>query len=262
MIRLIASDIDGTLLRDGAVNISPVLFDQICRLRERGILFCPASGRQYSSLRRIFAPVADELSYLCENGGVVWGPGNPGPVLRKTVMERGRALRLCGEILAQPQCEVLISGVNTSYLCPKQGDIVTLIRDFVGNNVVILNSPEEVPEEMVKVSAYCRTGAAVMSPVLAPGWEEFHPSVAGEKWLDFTLANKGTGLRELCGALGVELAEVMAFGDNDNDLPMLELVGRPYIMEKASPKLKARFSNRCASVESVLEAFLVQQKRE
>ena len=260
MIRLIASDIDGTLLRDGATQISPVLFDQIRRLRAQGVFFCPASGRQYTSLRRLFAPVADELSYLCENGAVVWGPGAPGPVLSKTVMERARALALCGAILAQPRCEVLISGANTSYLCPKQEDIVTLIRDFVGNNVSIVRSPEEVPEEMVKVSAYCRDGAAAMVPVLAPGWEDFHPAIAGGRWLDFTLADKGIGLRSLCKALGVGLEEVMAFGDNDNDLPMLEAVGRPYIMEKASPLLASRFSRRCTSVEGVLEDFLTERE--
>ena len=260
MIRLVASDIDGTLLRNGAKTISPVLFDQIRRLGERGIRFCPASGRQYSSLRRLFAPVADELSYLCENGAVVWGPGSPGPVLSKTVMERSRALALCGAILAQPTCEVLISGANTSYLCPKEADIVDHMRYFVGNNVTLLKTPEEVPEDMVKVSAYCRTGAVAMAPVLSPGWEDFHPAVAGEKWLDFTLADKGTGLRSLCAALGVDLSEVMAFGDNDNDLPMLALAGRPYIMEQASPLLTARFSRRCASVESVLETFLAEEQ--
>ena len=248
MIRLVASDIDGTLLRNGAKTIDPVLFDQIRRLGERGIRFCPASGRQYSSLRRLFAPVADELTYLCENGAVVWGAGSPGPVLSKTVMERSRALALCGAILAQPTCEVLISGANTGYLCPKHEDIVDHMRYFVGNNVTILKTPEEVPEDMVKVSAYCRTGAAAMAPVLAPGWEDFHP------------ADKGTGLRSLCAALGVDLSEVMAFGDNDNDLPMLALAGRPYIMEQASPLLTARFSRRCASVESVLETFLAEEQ--
>ena len=262
MIRLIASDIDGTLLRNGAKSIDPALFDQIRRMGERGIRFCPASGRQYSSLRRLFEPVADELSYLCENGAVVWGAGSPGVILSKTVMERSRALALCGAILAQPRCEVLISGANTSYLCPKQEDIVDHMRYFVGNNVTILKTPEEVPEDMVKVSAYCRDGAAAMAPVLSPGWEDFHPTVAGEKWLDFTLADKGVGLRSLCAALGVDPGEVMAFGDNDNDLPMLEAVGRPYIMEKASPVLTVRFSRRCASVESVLEAFLTELERE
>ena len=118
MIRLIASDIDGTLLHNGAAEIDPVIFEEIHRLKQTGILFCPASGRQYHSLRRLFAPAADELTYLCENGAVLFGPGNPGQLLGKTVMERERALALAHQIMDIPACEVLISGVNTSYLCP------------------------------------------------------------------------------------------------------------------------------------------------
>ena len=78
MIRLIASDIDGTLLLNGATEIPQEIFYQIDRLERKGILFCPASGRQYSSLRKLFAPVADRVPFLCENGAVVYGPGKIG----------------------------------------------------------------------------------------------------------------------------------------------------------------------------------------
>ena len=239
MIQLVVSDIDGTLLQDGANAIPPAIFEQITRLRERGIRFCPASGRQYTSLRKLFAPVADQLYYLCENGAVVYGPGSPGPILSRTEMDWDLSLELCREILAHPRCEVLISGANTSYLCPKEGDIVSLIRDFVGNNVALLPRPEDMPEPFVKVSAYCRDGARGVEPELAPRWNRhFRAAVAGEKWLDFTLADKGVGLRQLCAVLGVPLERVMAFGDNYNDLPMLELAGRPYLMESAAEELR------------------------
>ena len=256
MIRLIASDIDGTLLQGEESTLRPELFEEIRRLREKGILFCPASGRQYSSLRRLFAPVADEIPFLCENGAVVYGPGSPGPIWGKTIMARTRALALCGEILAMPRCEVLISGANTSYLCPKQQDIVDHIRYFVGNNVTLVPQPEAIEEDIIKVSAYCLDGARQVEPVLAPRWgAEFHCAVAGEKWLDFTLADKGVGLRCLCAALGIDLADVAAFGDNDNDLPMLHLVGTPYIMAGAAPALLRQFSHHCRRVEDVLHTL-------
>ena len=159
MIRLVASDIDGTLLHGEETTIAPVIFCQIRRLRAKGILFCPASGRQYSSLRRLFSPVANQLTYLCENGAVVYGAGSPGPVLGKTPMSRRQALALCEEILALPSCEVLISGANTSYLCPKQADIVDHMRYFVGNNVTILATPDEMPEPIVKLAVYAPAGA-------------------------------------------------------------------------------------------------------
>ena len=75
MIKLIVSDIDGTLLPYGASALDERLFQLIHRLAERGVIFAPASGRQYHSLRALFAPVCDELAYLCENGCIVYGPG-------------------------------------------------------------------------------------------------------------------------------------------------------------------------------------------
>lgn len=256
MIRLIASDIDGTLLHGDQREISPAIFREIRRLKDKGILFCPASGRQYSSLRRLFAPVAHELIYLCENGAVVYGPGDPGPVLCKTPMPQAPALELCRDILALPQCEVLISGADTSYLCPKEADFADHIRYFVGNNTALLSNPEEIGEEILKVSAYCREGAAQVEPLLAPKWgREFQCSVAGEKWLDVTLADKGTGLQKLCAALGIAPGEVAAFGDNYNDLPMLRLAGFPYRMDNAVPALRAQFSRHCRRVEDILSAL-------
>lgn len=256
MIRLIACDIDGTLLLNGASAIDPAIFAHIRRLREKGVLFCPASGRQYSSLRGLFQPMADELYYLCENGAAVFGPGCPGPVLGKTVMPWSRALELCREILALPRCEVMISGENTSYLCPKQADIIDHVRYFVGNRVATLGAPEDMPEEILKVSAYCRDGAAGVEPLLAPRWlGEFTCAIGGEKWLDFALADKGIGLGQLCASLGLSADEVAAFGDNYNDLPMLRAVGMPYVMATAPQPLLQEFPRHCRRVDEVLRTL-------
>ena len=242
MIRLIACDIDGTLLRGTQREISPAVFREVVRLGKQGVRFCPASGRQYHSLRGLFAPIASRLHYVCENGAVVFGPGDPGPILAKETMEREQALELCREILDMDGCEVLISGAGISYLCPKEGDIVDHVRYFVGNRTALVDRPEEITEDIVKVSAYCRRGAAEAEPVLAPRWRRiWRVAVAGEKWLDFTAADKGKGVRALCRALGIGPEQVLAVGDNYNDVPMLELAGEPWIMEGADPELLRRF---------------------
>lgn len=256
MIRLIASDIDGTLLQNGATEIPPEIFDHIHRLEKKGILFCPASGRQYTSLRRLFTPVADKVPFLCENGAVVYGPGHPGPILSKTVMDRRLSEELCADILALPEVEVLISGADTSYLCPKAPDLEDQIRWFLGNRTAVLPAPADVPEDIIKVSAYCPSDMDAVQAALFPKWERhFRCAVAGEVWLDFTLADKGLGVQKLCQALGLRLEEVMAFGDNYNDISMLEQVGFPYLMETAASELRARFSSRCRTVAEVLETL-------
>ena len=68
-IRLVATDLDGTLLIGGRNLPRPEAFAVIERVCDAGALFMAASGRQYASLRHLFEPVADRIGYLCENGG-------------------------------------------------------------------------------------------------------------------------------------------------------------------------------------------------
>lgn len=254
MIKLIASDIDGTLLQNGETAISERFFNQARRLRNQGIALCAASGRQYSSLKNLFAPVAEGMYFLCENGAVVYGPG--AELLSKTVIDRALSLELCRDILAIPDCEVLISGTNMSYLCPKTQDYIDHIRYFVGNNTTVLSAPQDMPEDFVKISAYYRPGATVIEPLLAPKWKDtFQVAVAGECWLDFTLADKATGIRALCRELGIGAEEAMAFGDNYNDIPMLDAVGHPYLMTSAAEPLRRRGYALCPRPEDVLETL-------
>lgn len=259
MIKLIVSDIDGTLIPYGASALDAELFERIRLLREKGILFCPASGRQYHSLRTLFAPAADEIGFLCENGAVVFGPGaeDSAPVLSKTVMPRSDALALARAILDTPGCDVLISGQNTSYVCACGQDLVDDLRGRLGNIVRVVDDPAEISEDIIKVSAFCPGGTdAPAKALMAPWGEPYHMAVAGPVWLDFTLADKGAGLQGLCTALGVPLSAVAAFGDNWNDVPMLETAGTAYIMADADSALRARFPRHCESVIQTLDAIL------
>ena len=70
MIKLIASDLDGTLLQNGAQELTPRAVSLVRKLTEKGIYFVAASGRQYANERRLFAPVRDDISYIAENGSV------------------------------------------------------------------------------------------------------------------------------------------------------------------------------------------------
>lgn len=246
---LIASDIDGTLMPEDSPALPQAVFDEILRLTRSGWYFSAASGRQYNSLRRLFAPVADRIFYLCANGAVVFGGGR---VLAQTVIPRDEAIELSHDIQALPGCEVLISGQDMNYLIPKRDFLLHLMRDVKGHDVTVLRAPEETPEEIVKVSAYVYDGAAVFPAALTEKWAKYNPAVAGKCWVDFTPANKGTGLLQLCGVLGVEPGDVYAFGDNFNDAPMLSLAGHPYIMSTSAPSLLERFPQHCRSVLDVL----------
>ncbi len=256
MIRLVTCDIDGTLLMEGEWELDPAFFDIIRRLLAHGIAFAAASGRQHYRLRKMFEPVAKDIFFICENGAVVYEGDTP---LSETRLDPDKARTLMEQILAHPECEILISGAKSCYLLPKKGedcDYVRHIRETLGYRTVILNSLNDIPEPVIKVTACRWDGAEVLVPQFAAWENEFNMAIAGRPWLDFTLADKGTGLDEITARMGISNGDVMSFGDNFNDLPLLQKVGHPYIMENGAPALKERFSRHCVRVSDTLEEFL------
>ena len=63
MIKLIASDMDGTLLDENS-QVPEETFELIHQLRQKGVVFVASSGRRYNTLRWLFGPVADEMDYV------------------------------------------------------------------------------------------------------------------------------------------------------------------------------------------------------
>ena len=86
MIKLVASDLDGTLLLHKAQSLPEEIFSLIRQLEELGIMFVAASGRQYPNMTKLFAPVASEISYISENGALAVDHGE---VLYQDSFDRG-----------------------------------------------------------------------------------------------------------------------------------------------------------------------------
>lgn len=70
MLKLITTDVDGTLVKDGTMLINPEYMRVIRELTEMGITFVVCSGRQYDSERKLFEEVKD-LVYFVSDGGTV-----------------------------------------------------------------------------------------------------------------------------------------------------------------------------------------------
>lgn len=255
MIKMICSDLDGTLIPYGAPSVlGEEVFALIRALTAKGVVFCPASGRQYTSLRKLFAPVAEHCAFLCENGATLFYKEK---LLGKTPMPRDLAEAIARDFWqnSDGRGEVMLSGENMAYLMSRGRGMADRI-DFIGNRHTFISDPAEVPEDIVKVSMYVREGVEPYVDRFVPRWKDANAAVAGPLWIDTTLANKGLGVQGLCRAFGLEPDEVMAFGDNYNDVAMLDAVGTPYIMETSAPALRARYTRHCTRVEDVMQCVL------
>jgi len=74
MIKIIAADMDGTLLDENS-EVPEETFGLIHELHQRGIVFAASSGRRYNTLRWFFEPVKDEMDYVASLGTEVYAQG-------------------------------------------------------------------------------------------------------------------------------------------------------------------------------------------
>lgn len=242
-IRLVACDIDGTLLPEGERALSPRLFELIRRLADRGIRFTTASGRQYACQRRLFAKGPEDMFYICENGAAVFRGTEE---ISSVSLDRREAVRIAEYMDSMDQCEALVSGPRFCYLLENRGDFFSLIRDQVGNDTAQVSRWEDIPEEIVKVTAFCRDGGDRHLSALESRWGgEYNVALSGDKWVDITRASKADGLRKVCGVLSISLREVMAFGDNYNDTAILEAAGYAVAMSHSPERVKALAAKIC-----------------
>ena len=255
MVKLVASDLDGTILLNGAQRVDSSLMETIGKLSDMGVIFAPASGRQIVSLKRLFEPVSDRLLYIAENGALVEYKGE---VIAKTAMDRELALEIIEDVMKIPSCEVLVSGRNTAYIKPKTKEYYYRMTEVVNYHTTLVDSFTEINEDILKVAVCDLSGIDNSKDYLKSTWGgKASAVVSGTLYLDF-MANdvsKGRAMKQIQEHFGLGKDECMAFGDNFNDCDMLDCVEYSYVMEKAVDEVKKHGKYVTSLVEGTLKKY-------
>ena len=253
MIKLIASDLDGTLLQNGAQTLTEEAKQVIFELQRAGILFAAASGRQYPNLCRLFGELSSEMLLICENGAYTVQNGKE---LDSIPMDRETGIALMQDIYQREHCEVLLSGKNTSYLQPKTEDYVYRMCSIVKNTVQIVEDLTKVEEPFLKISVYRADGISLSEEYFRNRWGKRLQAVVSDRlWMDFTAfgVNKGRALQKIQKRLGIRKEETIVFGDNYNDIEMLQQATYSFVMENAPNQVKQYGRYRSKRVEETLK---------
>ena len=164
MIKLIASDLDGTLLQNGAQELTPRAIDLVRRLTQKGIYFVAASGRQYANERRLFSPVRDDISYIAENGSVCIHKGS---VISRGVIEDDLAFRILNELKQQKDFEIVVSREDTCLIEDNDPSFVDLIVNVMKNTTEIVEDITKIHGPILKIAvASMAEGAHVVDKYL------------------------------------------------------------------------------------------------
>ncbi len=254
MIKLIVSDIDGTLLEDGGNQINPELFDVILQLKNKGIHFAAASGRQCNSIKNAFLPIKDQIFHISDNGARI---GCHDRALFLHTIEPHLVTEVIKDIKAAG-LDIMLSGKEVVYLDKSNEKLIKWMRDGYKYNLEIVDDLSKVRDEWIKVTAYKEKGVeAVTKDIQAKYNEVLKVAVAGEMWLDMMAPgiNKGGAVKLLQESLDIKKEETMVFGDQLNDIEMMQQAYYSFAVGNARAEIKnvARFQTDTCNRDGVLK---------
>jgi len=268
-IALVAIDMDGTLL-DPAHRLSPRVKQAIARAREQGVRIVLTSGRPVSGL----APFLDELGIngtedycIACNGGLVTRVATGEAIVEypldfddflfveQVAREMGVHFQaLDGERLYTPNQDISIYTVADSHLSRvplSYRSVAEMDPAMSFIKLMMVDEPEVLDAVIPRLPAALTERFAVLKSAA------FFLEVFDRR------AGKGPSLQKLAEHLGIDSSRVMAIGDQENDLTMLQFAGTSVAMGNAVDVVKATALHQTATnaedgVALAIERFVLR----
>ncbi|HKG25212.1 MAG TPA: HAD family hydrolase [Thermomicrobiales bacterium] len=228
-IRLIASDLDGTLLRSDR-SVSDRTRAALAAAQERGIVVVLATARPPLTTR-LFADQAGITGHaICSNGAILYDIARD-ELLGHQTLDAAAARRLIVALrdAAPGVCFALVQGME--FACEPNYAAIARVEDHgrlldeirLGEALALLASPTT----KLVVRHPERLPPDLLTTIQGLGLDGFEATHSGAPFLEVVAAGvtKGWALAELCAMLGIDAAEVVAFGDAPNDAAMLRWAG-------------------------------------
>lgn len=236
MIKLIVCDLDGTLLDDNK-KLDSNIFEVIPKLKEKGITFSIASGRNEELLKDYIDELNIEVPYVTNNGGNIYQkhkciqniciPQKYNNLIAKILYDNEIAFRIFS-------IENIYEYLETDFFDERMRNMPDTIKyhpdlDLSNNHIYKINSD---------FSKHLNKFDEIYNQITS------HPDISYLKaeeniyCVNAIDASKGSGLERVCELLNIDINETMAIGDNGTDLTMLEKASVSVVVENAQDDIK------------------------
>jgi Cof subfamily protein (haloacid dehalogenase superfamily) len=276
-VRLIAVDIDGTLL-DSRWQISDANRAAIFEATKRGIEVALVTGRRYDFAMPVAQKIDSPLTMIVNNGALIRskeGRTHVRHVLSQSVAAQVLQLtqpwrESAAVVFDRPQAEqVMIEALNADDSL--RAAYYSRNKEFIAFANPLESCLTEDPIQVMFSGNIAPIGEAERALRAAPFAKEFALAVTIYAKKDFAMidvinpaCSKGSSLAEWAALRGIAREDVLAIGDNHNDLEMLTYAGIPVVMANSVAELKTfgwheTHSNDHDGVAAAIERFALRE---
>ena len=239
MIKLIASDMDGTLLNSNK-ELSQSIYEILKQLNEKGIIFVAISGRDIFSLREIFKDVEEDIVYASNNGNYITYKDK---VIFENYIENHMVDKVAQIIRKKAKHNTIYCAKNTIY---SESIIPCIVGKRLKLKVKYIRNITKIEDKILKISTFGNKNIidrALQS--ISELNDELMITKSGTTCFDICRlgGTKKQGINILQDMFNVKYNETMVFGDHMNDLEMMSSAYYSFAMENAEEDVKknARF---------------------
>jgi Cof subfamily protein (haloacid dehalogenase superfamily) len=233
MIKLIATDMDGTLLDENG-HLPEGFTDILDRLRAKNIKLVVASGRPYYTLQTNFGPVGRYLSYICENGALVVDNNE---IIYKNLITHDMVQVIIKEAKKVKSNALVLCSPNCAYTENYSEEQLAEIKKYY-TSLNVVDDLSKVDDDIIKITICNLEGS---DNILDGKFnDDFNIVSTASIWIDIMNkgVNKGIALKDLMDTDNISKEETMVLGDYYNDIEMLEQAEYSFVMENAPEDMK------------------------
>ena len=247
-IKLVASDLDGTLLNKNK-EITPRLFAALKKLDELGIYFVPSTGRPFGTVPQASKELPFLKYVITSNGATIYDAVEQKNIIENyltpeavdAVIEIARELPVITEYFIEGKAYIAkkvyddlspfdLTESHVTYIKNSRTPVEDFWNEMKRNNTVLENINLVFADMELRKETWNRLKALGLASVTA----------ATTKNIEITslYATKAKALEKLCEVLGFTRENVLAMGDGDNDMPMIQFAGFGVAMENGEEHIK------------------------
>ena len=275
-IRLVASDLDGTLLNKNK-EITPRLFEALEKLDELGIYFVPSTGRPFGTVPKAIKELPFLKYVITSNGATIYDATEQKNIIENyltpeavdAVIEVAKELPIITEYFIEGKAFIAkavyddlspfdLTESHEFYIKNSRTPVEDFWNEMKRNNAVLENINLVFKDMELRKEIWDRLKALGLASVTA----------ATTKNIEITslYATKAQALEKLCEVLGFSRENVLAMGDGDNDMPMIQFAGIGVAMANGEEHIKQAadiIADDCNDfgAEKILEQIIEEQRR-